>query len=225
MSEFIKYLAELISEDYDLDSVGNLIYESDAEERRLERLAAGGDPEAGERLMAMRRRRNPADFSDVFDAYCDIVGYRPEGFNQDNYMGSFNPNDPYPAGVGPNSPGPDGVWDSERYNQLRSQRLEQRQQMGEWLANNYIEFPAMAGLIKLLEGLWYRREYLDGKRLYYGPNGINQPEMLESYESHLGNTIDKIENRIRRILKETEAIHPAPHSTRAVRWSTYVDEG
>jgi hypothetical protein len=92
--------------------------------------------------------------------------------------------------------------------------------MGQWFKENYVEFPAMPGLIKLIESLWFQREYLDGKRLYYGPNGLNRPESLRGYEKGKGEVIGKLENRIKRILKETELIHPRSGTTRQVYWDT-----
>jgi hypothetical protein len=213
--EFINYLAELISEDIDLTSLGGLIYETDEDERRLERLALNGDDEAAERLKAMRLRINPLTLSEVFDQYCEIVGYRPEDINH------FPDSENEEADLDD-----DARWDSmndlalvqeahadnaRRYLDVMSKRRSQRSQMAEWLQDRYIRVKSIPGFVKLVESLWYSEEYLDGKVAYY--TFSSQPEVIARYEQDNKVKLSKLENRIKRLLGETNALEQGVRTT------------
>lgn len=224
MQPFIKYLAELISEDADLNSSGGLIYEMDTRQRDLERRAASGDPEAAEALKIYLKRsgQETLTFEEMFDKYCEIIGFRPEGFN------AFTEEEL-------ELPGPIGVdWPtyfaermirrdgrtSELYEKLKANQEEFRKEMIAWLQNQYINPKIIKGLAKLIESIWFQREYLDGKMHTLGPNGYNVEDAVNGYVQRRQPIIDKLQNRVERILGHTQSISPAGYTNRTAYWDT-----
>lgn len=228
MQPFIKYLAELISEDADLNSSGSLIYESDARRRDLERKAAFGDPEAAEALKIYLKRsgQQKLTFEEIFDKYCEIVGYRPEGFNAFTEKELLMP--------GPEEDLTADPWDNERlmalqertseiYENLMANKIRHQRELISWLQNQYIKNPRIInGLAKLIQSIWLNREYLDGKIHIYGPNGLSNALRIDAYQERLGQTINKLRNRVEVLLGQSEEIDPTGNSTRRAYFDTRI---